>query len=76
MHERTLQRLFDQYVGASARWVIKRYRIYEALQLLTAGRPPDWAAVAQDLGYYDQAHFINDFRHLVGCSPTEYVGGR
>ena len=76
MHERTLQRLFDHYVGASARWVIKPYRIYEALQLLAAGGPPDWAAMAQDLGYYDQAHFINAFSHLVGCSPTEYVGGR
>src|SRR5438309_2860676 len=37
IHERTLQRSFDRYVGASARWVIKRYRIYEVLESVSAG---------------------------------------
>lgn len=71
--ERTLQRLFDRYVGASARWVIKRYRVYEALESLRPGVQMEWAALAQDLGYFDQAHFINDFKKLVGCLPSEYV---
>jgi len=71
--ERTLQRLFSRYVGASARWVIKRYRVFEALGRLAAGRDVDFAALAQDLGYYDQAHFINDFRNLVGHSPAAYL---
>ncbi|GAB2547425.1 hypothetical protein GCM10027065_18730 [Rhodanobacter koreensis] len=68
-----MQRLFHRYVGASASWVVKRYRIYEALEQLVAGKPSAWAILAQDLGYYDQAHFINDFRKLVGRSPSEYV---
>lgn len=72
--ERTLQRLFDRYVGASPRWVIKRYRIYEALESITAGTRAEWADLAQNLGYFDQAHFINDFQKLVGCSPTDYAG--
>jgi len=71
--ERTLQRLFDRYVGASPRWVIKRYRIYEALESMAAGTQSEWADLAQNLGYFDQAHFINDFKKLVGCSPTEYA---
>ena len=73
LHERTLQRLFDRYVGASPRWAIKRYRIYEALENVAAGVSYGWAALAQDLGYFDQAHFSNEFRRLVGCSPGEYV---
>jgi len=73
IHERTLQRLFDRYVGASPRWVIKRYRIYEALENVCVGAQTGWAELAQDLGYFDQAHFINDFRKLVGCSPGEYA---
>lgn len=72
--ERNLQRLFRNYVGAPARWVIKRYRIYEALEHFDTGQRTSWARLAQDLGYYDQAHFINDFRQLVGCSPSEYAG--
>lgn len=74
IQERTLQRLFGRYVGASPRWVIKRYRIYEALECLAEGKMAEWADLAQNLGYFDQAHFINDFRKLVGCSPTEYTG--
>lgn len=73
IQERTLQRLFHRYVGASAKWVVKRYRIYEALEQLAVGKPAEWAMLAQDLGYYDQAHFINDFKKLVGRSPSEYV---
>jgi AraC-like DNA-binding protein len=73
IRDRTLQRLFHRYVGASARWVVKRYRIYEALEQLAVGKPAEWAMLAQDLGYYDQAHFINDFKKLVGRSPSEYV---
>mgnify|MGYP004706876243 CR=1 FL=1 len=68
-----MQRLFKRYVGASARWVIKRYRVYEALERLSSDMNPDWAGLAQDLGYFDQAHFINDFRKLVGCTPAAYL---
>jgi AraC-like DNA-binding protein len=73
IHERTLQRIFDRYVGASPRWVIKRYRIYEALQNVGSATRVGWAGLAQDLGYFDQAHFTNDFKKLVGCSPSEYA---
>jgi AraC-like DNA-binding protein len=73
IQERTLQRLFDRYVGAGPRWVIKRYRIYEALESVAAGAYEGWAGLAQNLGYFDQAHFINDFKKLVGCSPSEYA---
>jgi AraC-like DNA-binding protein len=32
----------------------------------------DWAQLALDLGYFDQTHLINDFKSIVGYSPTEY----
>lgn len=73
IQDRALQRMFRRYIGASPRWLIKRYRVYEALTELGSGRRGEWASLAQDLGYYDQAHFINDFKRLVGRSPTEYV---
>ncbi len=71
--QRTLQRLLTRYVGASAQWIIKRYRIYDALEMLDGRKPFDWATLAQDLGYFDQAHFINDFKKLVGCAPAVYA---
>jgi len=69
---RTLQRLFGRYVGVSPKWVIQRYRLHEALARVDLGEVVDWAALALDLGYFDQAHFINDFKALVGRAPAEY----
>lgn len=69
---RKLQRLFRAYVGVSPKWVIQRYRLHEAAERAAAGGAIDWADLALDLGYADQAHFIRDFKRLVGRSPAEY----
>lgn len=73
MTPRTLQRLFNQYVGIGPKWVINRYRMHEALERVDAGNAVDWTQLALDLGYFDQAHFIRDFKALVGCSPMAYA---
>ncbi len=71
--ERTLQRLFSRYVGVSPGWVIRRYRIHDAVNQLEQGEIVDWPALAVDLGYFDQAHFIKDFKKLIGVSPGLYA---
>jgi AraC-like DNA-binding protein len=71
--KRTLQRLFSQYVGVSPKWVIKRYRLQEAADQLADGAAADWPKMALDLGYFDQAHFIKDFKMIVGRTPGEYA---
>ncbi|MEU7478817.1 helix-turn-helix domain-containing protein [Lentzea sp. NPDC042327] len=68
---RTLQRLFADYVGVSPKWVILRYRIHEALE--RAETDVEWAGLAADLGYSDQAHLVRDFTQTVGVSPTAYA---
>jgi AraC-like DNA-binding protein len=70
---RTLQRLFRRYVGVGPKWVLQRYRLHEAAERIADGEGGDWAAFALELGYFDQAHFIKDFKALVGCSPAEYA---
>ena len=70
---RALQRLFNDQVGVGPKWVVNRYRIHEAVARVQAGEPVSWAALAQDLGYFDQAHFIADFRGLTGRTPGEYA---
>jgi AraC-like DNA-binding protein len=69
---RTLQRVFREYVGVSPKWVLRRLRLQEAAERMRDG-DSDWAVLALDLGYFDQAHFINDFRRVVGRSPGEYA---
>lgn len=71
--KRALQRLFQQYVGVGPKWVIQRYRLHEAIAQVQDGRPVSWAALAQELGYFDQAHFSRDFRAIVGESPAGYA---
>ena len=72
MTVRSLQRLFREYVGVSPKWVIRRFRLHEAADRLAQGADVDLAALAQGLGYFDQAHFTSDFRRLVGKSPGRY----
>jgi len=71
--KRALQRLFQKYVGIGPKWVIRRYRLHEAIARIQDGAPVDWAALAAELGYFDQSHFGRDFRALVGQSPTGYA---
>jgi AraC-like DNA-binding protein len=70
---RTLQRLFREYVGVGPKWVIKRCRLHDAVARLAAGEPADWARLARELGYFDQAHLIHDFKAMVGRTPAEYA---
>jgi AraC-like DNA-binding protein len=72
MTKRSLQRIFREYVGISPKWVICRFRMHEAVEEVHSGERIDFAALAQELGYFDQAHFINEFRNIIGLSPTEY----
>ena len=73
---RSLQRLFATRVGVGPKWVILRYRIHEALERAESGEGPDtldWARLAADLGYSDQAHLVRDFTATVGVPPTAYA---
>ncbi len=70
---RQLQRLFAEYVGIGPKWVIRRYRLHEVTERLAAGAGIDWAALAAELGYADQAHFVRDFRDMFGETPTWYA---
>jgi len=73
LNKRALQRLFSQYVGVSPKWVIQRYRLHEAVEKLDNGQIVDWPKLALELGYFDQAHFIKDFKTIVGRTPGEYA---
>jgi len=70
---RQLQRLFREYVGVTPKWVIQRYRLIEAADRLASAPLADFSRLALDLGYSDQAHFIRDFRKLVGRPPAGYA---
>ena len=73
MTARTLQRLFADYVGVSPKWVMRRARLHEAAERADSGEPVDWACLASDLGYADQAHLTRDFTVTIGVPPSRYA---
>lgn len=74
---RSLQRLFNTYVGVSPKWLIRKFRLHNILDRLEQQthnqRKIDWQQYVADLGYADQAHFINDFKTFIGCTPERYI---
>ena len=74
--QRTLQRMFLQYAGVSPTWVIRRYRLLEAAEMVREGKPVSWAEIAAALGYADQAHLTRDFRAAIGQTPAAYASAQ
>ncbi|MBM7368975.1 helix-turn-helix domain-containing protein [Gordonia hydrophobica] len=72
---RTLQRMFLSCAGVSPTWVIRRFRLIEAAERVRDGQDPDWAGLAADLGYADQAHLTRHFTATIGMSPGAYAAG-
>ena len=76
MSPRSLQRLFKQYVGVSPKWVIRLYRPQNAAEMLEGLDQQDVLQLAMDMGYYDQSHFIRDFKAVIGKTPEVYMKER
>jgi AraC-like DNA-binding protein len=72
LSERSLQRLVEQRVGLSPKWLIQRRRLHDAVEALKAGES-SLADMATRLGYADQAHFTRDFGTVTGMTPGEFL---
>jgi AraC-like DNA-binding protein len=73
---RALQRLFDDYIGVTPKWVIDRYRMLEAVETMNAGADQGLTELAYRLGYFDQASFNHAFQRLTGEAPGRFVARR
>ena len=65
--------VFAHEVGLTPKVFCRVRRFQRVLALIERGRAIDWADLAVAGGYYDQAHFIHDFRAFSGLNPTAYV---
>jgi AraC-like DNA-binding protein len=71
--ERWLERLFLAHIGITPKLYARISRFQSALGLLRQGRPRSLTDIAHSLGYFDQSHFIRDFKLFSGVSPGIYV---
>jgi AraC-like DNA-binding protein len=70
--ERQLQRLFLRDIGLSPKQFLRTIRFQEILRALQGGTPTRWADLALRFGFYDQAHFIRDFKTFTGETPSQW----
>jgi AraC-like DNA-binding protein len=63
---------FRREVGLNPKAVARIARFERAKRLAQAAARPDWARIAVDAGYYDQAHLGNEFRRVTGRTPATF----
>jgi transcriptional regulator GlxA family with amidase domain len=70
---RQFRRICLERTGITPKRLARVLRFRQALAYVDRERPADWAQVALDCGYYDQAHLINEFREFSGLAPGEFA---
>ncbi|MBN2694885.1 AraC family transcriptional regulator [bacterium] len=70
--ERTLERVFNENVGVSLIDFKKIMRFQKILLIKQKNPEFSLTRVAFQAGYSDQSHFINDFKSIVGLTPSNY----
>ena len=65
--------LFRRHVGLPPKTFCRVRRFQYVLQTIHRRTEVDWAQIALECGYYDQAHFIHDFQSFSGLTPSAYL---
>jgi len=69
---RYLHKLIYQHTGLSPKSFNKISRFQVSLRLIAKNKQP-LTAIAYDCGYFDQSHFIRDFKSFTGVTPSAYL---
>ncbi len=64
---------FKAVVGVTPKRLARSYRFSSTVLALDVTAPIDWGDVAAGAGYFDQAHFVREFREFTGLTPTRYA---
>ncbi|MES2780938.1 MAG: helix-turn-helix domain-containing protein [Bacteroidota bacterium] len=75
VHRRQLERKFADVIGLSPKQLAKMIRLQTTLKLLADNPNTSFTTLAQEGQYYDQAHFIKDFKEFTGMTPKQFYGG-
>ena len=73
LSNRGTQKLFKKYVGMSPAYFKKIKRFNKAIRLLLSQPDVPLTSIALQCGYYDQAHFIKDFKHFGSTTPSGFL---
>jgi AraC-like DNA-binding protein len=65
--------LFSGQVGLTPKLFCRVRRFQQVLKMVHTAGDFDWVDIAANCGYFDQAHFIHDFKAFSGINPTTYA---
>ncbi|WP_344766373.1 helix-turn-helix transcriptional regulator [Pedobacter ginsengiterrae] len=68
-----LLRLFKASIGLSPKRFLRGSRFSKVLELIRNKKFTNLGDLAFSLNYYDQSHFIKDFRYLSGMTPSDFA---
>lgn len=69
INRRNMERRFEMAIGLSPKQLSRVVRLQSTLKKLNGMQYGSLTALAYENGYYDQAHFIKDFKEFTGLSP-------
>lgn len=69
--ERQLERLFKRYIGLSPKYYARIIRFNYIFKLIKSDTST-WTEIVYQSGYYDQSHFIRNFKAFTGEDPSSY----
>jgi transcriptional regulator GlxA family with amidase domain len=69
---RELERKFLEQVGISPKLLARITRFQKVLNKIETEHINSFTAAAYEGGFYDQSHFIRDFKEFTGYSPNIY----
>lgn len=72
LSHRHLSRKFKDRLGMTPKQLCRNTRFKKVYKLIEMSSYHNWADVALTCGYYDQSHFINEFKYFTGISPEAY----
>lgn len=73
MSARTLQRKFVARIGVGPKTFGRIMRFNHVMRMANENRSANWQDLLFKGGFYDQTHFIKEFRHFTGLTPTQYA---
>lgn len=65
--------MFKKQVGVTPKSYLRLMRFQQTVATIDAASNPDWSEIALAAGFYDQSHFIRDFKHFSGFTPDDYA---
>ena len=71
--QRRFIQVFKTEVGMTPKLFSRIQRFQQTRTFMQQNLSPNWAALAVDLGYFDQSHLIREFLEFTGLSPTAYL---